>query len=163
MCLDANWQTPDQDAGQEIGLPNLPNISADGYRYAPKHAFRAQTGVPGVVYTMVREADEEPIGEVALLLSANEDAVMHVGHMGCAIRPEHRKQGHTTRVMRALAPVLHERGVGDLLFGSNVGHTSHYQSIFAAGATLIGEHFGDGSGECGARFRLAQSEPQPNA
>jgi predicted acetyltransferase len=159
MCMDANWRIVDADVALQIGLGTLATISADGYRYAPRHAFRAQTGVPGVVYAMVREADEEPIGEVTLLLSADEPAVMHVGHMGCAIRPEHRRQGHTTRLIRALAPVLRDRGVGDLILGSDVGHASHYQSILDTGASLMGEDFAAGSVICGARFRLAPPTP----
>jgi predicted acetyltransferase len=155
MCLDANWRIVDDAAAQEVDLASLPQVSADGYRYAVTHAFRAQTGVPGVVYEMVREADEEPIGCVTLLLSDDEDAVMHVGHMGCSIRPEHRSQGHTTRLIRALAPVMWARGIGDLILGSAVGHASHYQSIGATGAMLIGEQFGDGS-NCGALFRLSR-------
>lgn len=155
MCLDENWQIDDAGAAKEVGFEALTAISADGFRYAPQHAFRAQTGVPGVVYGMSREADGEPIGEVALLFSADEGAVMHVGHMGCSIRPEHRGQGHTTRVINALAPVLREHGVRDLIFGSKVGHVSHYKSILDAGAALMGENFAPDSGACGARFRLA--------
>jgi predicted acetyltransferase len=159
MCLDANWQSPDESAGAQVDLASMPHVTAGDFRYAPRYAFRATTGVPGVVYEMLREADGECIGEVSLLLSDDEAAVMHVGHMGCAIRPEHRKQGHTTRLMHALAPVLRERGVRDLIIGADVGHASLYQSILDAGATLVGEDFGDGSGQCGARFRLSGALP----
>jgi predicted acetyltransferase len=157
MCLDANWQSPDETIAQQIGLATMPEISAEGFLYTPRHAFRAQTGVPGVVYDMVREADGKHIGSAMLLLSDDEQSVMHVGHMGCAIRPEHRKQGHTTRLANALAPVLRQRGIRDLIFGADVGHVSHYESIRNTGAALLGEHFGDGSGKCGARFRLSPS------
>lgn len=154
MCLDGNWQSPDVTVAEEIDLAALPEVAADGFRYRPTHAFRAVSGVPGVVYEMVREADGEAIGSAMLPLSADESCVGHVGHMGCAIRPEQRKQGHTTRIIRALSPVLRARGIGTLLLGSDVGHASHYQSILDAGARLVGEQFGDGSGHCGARFRL---------
>src|SRR5215216_4034170 len=115
MCLDKNWQAPDLAAADAADFSSLSTIAADGFRYAPKHAFWAETGVPGVVYEMTREADGECIGSAMLLLSGDEVAVRHVGHMGCEIRPEHRKQGHTTRVINALAPVLRERGIDDLL------------------------------------------------
>lgn len=154
MCLDANWKSPDDAMAAQVDLGSLPVRVEDGYRYAPRHAFRAQTGVPGVVYDMTRDADGTEIGSVMLLLCADEGAVMHAGHMGCEIRPEHRKQGHTTRLIRALAPVLRQHGVEQAILGASVGHQSQYQSVLDAGGSLVGEHFADDSGECGARFRL---------
>ena len=158
MCLDKNWQVPDLDAASAVDFPKLPDITADGLRYTPKHAFRAESGVPGVVYEMTREADGECIGSVTLLLSSDERSVMHAGHMGCSIRPEHRKQGHTTRLIHALAPVLRDRGIDDLVIGADVGHQSLYDSLLGAGATLEGEDFRAGAVECGARFRLRRTD-----
>jgi predicted acetyltransferase len=156
MCLDGNWLIPDAHMGEQVGLRSLPIVSAEGYRYSPRHAFRAQTGVPGVVYDMTRESDGAKIGSVMLLLSSDENAVMHVGHMGCEVLPAHRKQGHVTRIANAMAPLLWQRGIDNILIGADVGHASQYQSILNAGAKFLGDNFAAGLKQCGARFRLTK-------
>jgi predicted acetyltransferase len=117
-----------------------------------------------VVFAIRRESDGEDIGTAMVLVSNDRDAVMHVGHIGCDIRPEHRKHGHTIRLIRALASFLRERGVEDIVLACDVGHQSQYDSCVVAGAKFMGDTFGAEGGACGgARFILpAQAEGNPH-
>jgi predicted acetyltransferase len=87
---------------------------------------------------LVAEVDGEIVGRTSIRWDLNEFLSALGGHIGYAVRPAHRRQGHATEILRQSVDVLRERGVHRILVTCDDDNLASARVIEACGGVLEG-------------------------
>ncbi len=71
--------------------------------------------VPASQYIYVREADQKVVGVIQIRHCFNEYLERYGGHIGYSVRPDERRKGYATAMLRAALPLCRELGLKDVL------------------------------------------------
>ena len=71
--------------------------------------------VPATQYLFVREEDDAVVGMIQIRHRFNEYLEKYAGHIGYSVRPEERRKGYATRMLRAVLPECRRLGLRKVL------------------------------------------------
>ena len=71
--------------------------------------------VPATQYIYVRESDRRVVGVLQIRHYFNENLRLYGGHIGYSVRPDERKKGYATAMLKAALPRCRELGLSDVL------------------------------------------------
>lgn len=80
--------------------------------------------VPATQYIYVRESDGQVVGMLQIRHCFNENLRKYGGHIGYSVRPDERRKGYATSMLKAALPRCRELGLSDVLitcFADNEG------------------------------------------
>jgi predicted acetyltransferase len=69
---------------------------------------------------LVACVDDEIVGRTSIRLELNDYLAHAGGHIGYAVLPTHRRQGHATEILRQSLVIARAEGVGDVLVTCDV-------------------------------------------
>jgi predicted acetyltransferase len=64
---------------------------------------------------LLADADGEVVGRVSVRFELNEYLAARGGHVGYGVRPEFRRRGHATEILRQAVSLAHDEGVDRIL------------------------------------------------
>lgn len=87
---------------------------------------------------LVAEVDGEIVGRSSIRWELNDFLRTLGGHIGYAVRPAHRRQGHATEILRQSVDILRARGVHRILVTCDDDNLASARVIEANGGVLEG-------------------------
>ncbi|MET0468971.1 MAG: GNAT family N-acetyltransferase [Aeromicrobium sp.] len=87
---------------------------------------------------LVAEIDGEIVGRTSIRWELNDFLSTLGGHIGYAVRPAHRRQGHATEILRQSVEILRARGVRRILVTCDDDNLASARVIEANGGVLEG-------------------------
>ncbi|MCL3818304.1 GNAT family N-acetyltransferase [Aeromicrobium wangtongii] len=85
---------------------------------------------------LVAEVDGEVVGRSSIRWELNDFLGRLGGHIGYAVRPAHRRQGHATEILRQSVQILRDRGVRRILVTCDDDNLASARVIEANGGVL---------------------------
>ncbi|MET0448994.1 MAG: GNAT family N-acetyltransferase [Aeromicrobium sp.] len=85
---------------------------------------------------LVAEVDGEVVGRSSIRWELNDFLRALGGHIGYAVRPGHRRQGHATEILRQSVEILRSRGVQRILVTCDDDNLGSAKVIEANGGVL---------------------------
>ncbi|MCW2838853.1 MAG: family N-acetyltransferase [Aeromicrobium sp.] len=87
---------------------------------------------------LVAEVDGEIVGRASIRWELDDFLRTLGGHIGYAVRPAHRRQGHATEILRQSVEILRARGVRRVLVTCDDDNLASARVIEAGGGVLEG-------------------------
>jgi len=87
---------------------------------------------------LVAEVDGDIVGRTSIRWELNDFLSELGGHIGYAVRPAHRRQGHATEILRQSVAILRDRGVSRILVTCDDDNHASARVIEAGGGVLEG-------------------------
>ena len=94
--------------------------------YVPAYKFRMKTAGQG-----------DDIGSIDLRVGYTHHLIMYGGHIGYAIRPEHRGHHYAARACKLLLPLARSHGLKELWITCNPDNIPSRRTCELAGARLV--------------------------
>jgi predicted acetyltransferase len=85
---------------------------------------------------LVAEVDGEIVGRASIRWELDDFLRTLGGHIGYAVRPAHRRQGHATEILRRSVEILRARGVRRILVTCDDDNLASARVIEAGGGVL---------------------------
>ena len=89
--------------------------------------------VPCTQFIYVREADDRVVGVIQIRHCFNEYLEKYAGHIGYSVRPDERKKGYATAMLREVLPYCKALGIRDVLISCLVGNEGSRKTILNNG------------------------------
>jgi predicted acetyltransferase len=169
-ALSANW-TPDSDNDPDGARALRDRIEADPAAYlnslrnpganGPPVALEDGRLVPRLAHVRYWISDGSYCGDINLRWQreANELPPYCDGHVGYAVVPWKRRQGHATGALRALAQIAPNFGLKWLDIAMDAENVASIRVAEAAGAVLVEEYVAvERGGAPARRYRLTCSD-----
>lgn len=87
---------------------------------------------------LIAEVDGQIVGRSSIRWELNDFLRTLGGHIGYAVRPAHRRQGHAKEILRQSVEMLRDRGVDRILVTCDVDNLASARVIEAGGGVLEG-------------------------
>jgi len=95
---------------------------------------------------LLAEADGELVGRVSIRFELNEHLAYDGGHIGYAVRPEYRRRGYATAILRQSVDLARSEGVERILVVCDDDNTTSARVIERCGGVLESIVTPEGSG-----------------
>ena len=92
--------------------------------------------VPATQFIYVRESDNRVVGMLQIRHYFNAYLEQYAGHIGYSVRPDERKKGYATAMLRAALPHCRELGIQDVLICCIVGNEGSRRTILNNGGVF---------------------------
>ena len=89
--------------------------------------------VPCSQFIYVREEDQRVVGVIQIRHRFNEYLERFAGHIGYSVRPDERRKGYATAMLRDTLPYCKELGIRDVLISCLVGNEGSRRTILNNG------------------------------
>ena len=89
--------------------------------------------VPCSQFIYVREEDQRVVGVIQIRHRFNEYLERFAGHIGYSVRPDERRKGYATAMLRDALPYCKELGIRDVLISCLVGNEGSRRTILNNG------------------------------
>ena len=89
--------------------------------------------VPCSQFIYVREEDDRVVGVIQIRHCFNEYLEKYAGHIGYSVRPDERRKGYATAMLRETLPYCRELGITDVLISCVVGNEGSRKTILNNG------------------------------
>ncbi len=89
--------------------------------------------VPCTQFIYVREADRRVVGVIQIRHYFNEYLEKYAGHIGYSVRPDERRKGYATAMLRETLPYCRTLGIQDVLITCVVGNEGSRRTILHNG------------------------------
>jgi predicted acetyltransferase len=121
---------------EEGFLAFVKQLHADSYESAQRAAYL----VPSTTWWWVEGT--EYLGRISLRHRLTERLLEIGGHIGYDVRPSARRQGHATKMLRAVLPHTYKRGIDPALVTCDTDNIGSRRVIEANGGVLEDERSG---------------------
>ena len=85
---------------------------------------------------LVAVVDDEIVGRVSIRHELNDDLLAYHGHIGYGVRPDHRRRGYATEMLRQSLLLARAEGVDRVLVTCDTGNDASALIIERAGGVL---------------------------
>ena len=92
--------------------------------------------VPATQYIYVRESDQKVVGMLQIRHYFNAYLEKYAGHIGYSVRPDERKKGYATAMLKAALPRCRELGIRDVLICCIQGNEGSRRTILHNGGVF---------------------------
>ncbi len=92
--------------------------------------------VPATQYIYVRESDQKVVGMLQIRHYFNAYLEKYAGHIGYSVRPDERKKGYATAMLKAALPRCRELGITDVLICCIQGNEGSRRTILHNGGVF---------------------------
>ena len=92
--------------------------------------------VPSTLFLCIRERDDKLVGMIDMRHELNDYLLHYGGHVGYSIRPDERRKGYATRMLRLALPFYRELGVDRALVTCYEGNLGSRKAILSNGGVF---------------------------
>lgn len=111
---------------------DLQLVLVERYRGDPAGGF-----VPSYKFLMKLGGSNETVGQIELRIGNTHHIVMHAGHIGYRVFPEHRGHRYAARSCRLLLPLARSHGLQTLWITCNPDNVASRRTCELVGAELV--------------------------
>ena len=108
--------------------------------------------VPATQYVLLRECDGRIVGMLQFRHELNDYLRMYGGHIGYSVRPDERRKGYATEMLRRVLPLCREKGLSRVLITCNEHNEGSRRTILRNGGVFEGAGVDLGDGQVTQRY-----------